>query len=56
VGNFKYNVSEVQGVLSVRSSFTINTSIVPATMYASIKEFYNQRVLKENEKVVLSKI
>lgn len=56
VGSFKYNVSEVQGVLSVRSSFTINTSIVPATMYASIKEFYNQRVLKENEKVVLSKI
>jgi len=56
VGSFKYNVSEVQGVLSVRSSFTINKSILPATMYASIKEFYNQRVLKENEKVVLSKI
>ena len=34
----------------------INQSVIPAFKYADLKEFYNQRLSKEMEQVVLSPI
>ncbi len=56
MGSFVFNVSETGGMISVRTTFTMNHSVVPASKYPLLKEFYSQRVLKENEKIVLTKI
>ncbi len=56
MGSFLFNLSEVEGGLNVISTFKINTAIIPSYKYLELKEFYNQRVLKESEKVVLTKI
>jgi len=56
MGSFILNISETNGSISVMSSFTMNQSIIPTFNYSILKEFYNQRLLKENEKVVLTKI
>ncbi|MEZ4795629.1 MAG: hypothetical protein R2785_00545 [Flavobacteriaceae bacterium] len=56
MGSFMFNISVVEGGLNVMSTFDINTAIIPAFNYAELKEFYNQRVLKETEKVVLTKM
>jgi len=56
MGSFLFNISVVEGGLNVISTFEINTAIIPEFKYAELKEFYNQRVLKETEKVVLTKI
>jgi hypothetical protein len=37
-------------------AFKINSTIIPVSRYQDLKEFYNQRVKKETEKVVLKKI
>ncbi len=55
MGSFLFNISEVAGGLNVISTFKINSAIIPAYKYLELKEFYNQRVLKEAEKVVLTK-
>lgn len=56
MGSFLFNISVVEGGLNVMSTFKINTAIIPEFKYAELKEFYNQRVLKEAEKVVLTKM
>lgn len=56
MGSFVFNVSEAQGVISIRTTFKMNHSVIPAFKYPLLKEFYDQRVLKENEKIVLTKI
>ncbi len=56
MGSFRYMVQKAQGNINIRTTFTINKSIVPSFHYPLIKEFYKQRVDKENEKVVLSKV
>jgi len=55
MGSFVFNISEVNGALNVMSTTKINTAIIPAFKYLELKEFYNQRVLKETEKVVLTR-
>jgi hypothetical protein len=55
MGSFMFNITEIEGGLNVISSFKINTAIIPAYKYLELKEFYNQRVMKEAEKVVLTK-
>ncbi|MDC7994400.1 DUF3857 domain-containing protein [Altibacter sp. HG106] len=56
MGTFRFMVQNAQGNINIRTTFTINKSIVPSFHYPYIKEFYKQRVDKENEKVVLSKV
>jgi hypothetical protein len=56
MGSFLFNISVVEGGINVMSTFKVNTAIIPAHRYAELKEFYNQRVLKEAEKVVLTKM
>ncbi len=55
MGSFLFNVSKTPEGFNVMSTFKINTAIIPAHKYFEIKEFYNQRVAKEAEKVVLSR-
>jgi Domain of Unknown Function with PDB structure (DUF3857) len=55
MGSFLFNISEVKGGVNVLSTFKINSAIIPAYKYLELKEFYNQRVLKEAEKIVLTK-
>ncbi len=55
MGSFLFNISAVEGGLNVITNFKINTAIIPAYKYLELKEFFNQRVLKEAEKVVLTR-
>lgn len=56
LGSFLFNITEVEGGINVMSDFKINSAVIPSYGYGELKEFYNQRVLKETEKVVLSKL
>ena len=56
MGSFKYNITQAEGRINVMCTITMNNSVIPAFKYELIKEFYNQRVQKENEKIVLTKI
>jgi hypothetical protein len=56
MGSFLFNVKETPMGLNLVSDFKMNTSIIPTPYYSELKEFYNQRVIKETEKVVLKKI
>ncbi|MEP3207407.1 MAG: transglutaminase domain-containing protein [Gilvibacter sp.] len=55
LGRYSYQISPVEGVLQVRMQMSINTAVLPVDFYAQLKEFYQIRVSKENEKVVLVK-
>lgn len=55
LGSFVFNISETNGGLNVMSTFRVNTPVIPSFNYLELKEFYNQRVMKEAEKVVLSR-
>ncbi len=55
MGSFLFNIQETSTGLNLVTDFKINTSIVPTQNYIELKEFYNQRVLKETEKIVLTK-
>lgn len=54
-GSFLFNITEVEGGINVMSNFKINSAVIPSYSYAELKEFYNQRILKEAEKVVITK-
>lgn len=56
LGSFLFNISETPNGINVMSTFKINSAIIPVHRYQELKEFYNQRVKKETEKVVLKKI
>lgn len=55
LGSFLFNIKETPTGLNLITDFKINAAIIPTKNYLELKEFYNQRVLKEAEKVVLSK-
>ncbi len=56
MGSFLFNINEAKGSINVITDFKINRAIIPAYKYLELKEFYNQRVMKEAEKIVLTKI
>jgi Domain of Unknown Function with PDB structure (DUF3857) len=53
---FTYNVSSDGKSLQVASTLEINSVVVPASFYETIKNFYKQMIDKQNEKIVLKKI
>ncbi|WGK65287.1 DUF3857 domain-containing protein [Croceiramulus getboli] len=55
MGSFIYNIGEFNGSLNVMAQFTMNSKVILPSNYAMLKEFYQTRVNKENEKVVLVK-
>lgn len=56
MGSFKYDIKNVGNKLQFSSTISMNTAVIPAIHYQSLKEFYNQVVTKHSERVVLSKI
>ncbi|WP_416444432.1 DUF3857 domain-containing protein [Leeuwenhoekiella sp. A16] len=56
LGTFLYNITNQNGYVNVIARFVINKVLIEPADYASLKEFYNQRVKKEQEKIVLTKV
>lgn len=56
IGGLKYiiNVNDKQIQISVTTN--INYSMVPAEYYEELKTFFSQLIIKENEKIILTKI
>ena len=55
MGSFYYNIRDNGSSLSLNVKFYINQAVVPVVAYEGLKKLYDQRVAKENEKVVLIK-
>ena len=55
MGTYIFAIGESPNGLSVRSSIKLNATMIPVNRYQELKQFYNQRVAKESEKVVLSR-
>ncbi len=55
-GNFSLAILNTDNQIQVTVSLSINTSIVPADDYDTLKEFFKKVIEKENEKIVLKKI
>jgi Domain of Unknown Function with PDB structure (DUF3857) len=56
VGNFTFNISSAENKIQLSVSQEINLAIISGNFYGSLKEFYQQMVVKQNEKIVLKKI
>lgn len=56
LGSFQFTFKQNGNQIQFSSTTAINKSLIPPNYYASLKEFYNQMVIKHNEKIVLSKI
>lgn len=56
IGNFKYNVSVVNNMISARIEVQLNSPVVSPNYYLDLKEFYNLIIKKESEKVILTKL
>jgi len=55
LGSYMFNISKVKGGINLISIFKLNEAIILSSMYFELKELYNQRILKEIEKVILEK-
>jgi len=56
LGMFKYNVASIGNNIQIIVSHEINSAIISPIYYGALKEFYNQLVQKETEKIVLTKV
>lgn len=56
IGAFKYNILDAGKLIQVVLTADIMTPIVSSDYYDTLKEFFQQMVNKENEKIVLKKI
>ncbi|WP_324025552.1 DUF3857 domain-containing protein [Maribacter sp. BPC-D8] len=56
MGVFNFAIKQNGNILQVISTTKIQEALIPALYYESLKEFYGQMVLKQTEKVVLTKI
>lgn len=56
VGNFTFNISSAENKIQLSVLQEINLAIISGNFYGSLKEFYQQMVVKQNETIVLKKI
>lgn len=56
VGTFKFMIANTNNIIQVVITKDINTSIVQADFYPVLKDFYQQMIDKQNEKIILKKI
>jgi transglutaminase-like putative cysteine protease len=56
VGAFKYMIANSNNSIQIAITKDINSAIVPADFYEVLKDFYQQMIDKQNEKIVLRKI
>jgi len=55
MGTFKYIIRQQGNQLQFSSSTDINIGILPPSYYGSLKEFFNQIVVKQGENIVLTR-
>jgi len=55
IGTFRYNIAEKNGSIQLGVFLDINYSIIPQDYYSALKNFFQNVIEKENEKVVLKK-
>ncbi len=56
IGSFKYLISQSGNNIQLSVAFSITQSLVAATEYEALKNFYEQIIKKEKEKVVLVRL
>jgi hypothetical protein len=56
IGVFKYLASFSGDTIQISISAQINTPIIAADYYQTLKEFYQKMIEKQNEKIVLIKV
>jgi hypothetical protein len=56
IGSFKFTISNIENKIQLAITSTINTSIVSPDFYPVLKDFFQQMIDKQNEKIVLKKI
>ena len=55
MGSFTYNIGQSNGKLNIVCTITMKQAVIPSFQYETLKEFFSQRVNKENERIVLVK-
>lgn len=55
LGVFKYQINQVENKIKILSVVQFNSAIITPEYYKELKEFYNQMVKKQTEKIVLVK-
>lgn len=55
IGLFKFIIGANGNTIQLTINSDMNTAILPADYYATVKEFYQKMVEKENEKIILVK-
>jgi len=56
MGSYLFNIKKEGNTLNIISSFRLNTATIPSKIYPELISFYEQRVSKENENIVLIKL
>lgn len=56
LGGFKYNINATDINIQLAIEYNINASVIHSDYYDVLKEFFKQLVIKEKEKLVLTKI
>lgn len=56
LGSFSYQIVQKDNYLQLKVISEINQSVIPATYYQDLKEYYKKMIEKMNEKVVLTKV
>ncbi|MFP9112677.1 DUF3857 domain-containing protein [Flavobacterium sp. RHBU_3] len=55
IGNFKFTLQQQGNSIQLMATTDINYAVVPADYYGTLKNFFQKKVEKETEKVVLKK-
>ena len=55
IGSFRYNVAQSANNIQLSASLSLNYANVSKEYYRTLKDFFQQMIEKQNEKVVLSK-
>lgn len=55
VGNFTFSITQADNKIQLSALQEINLAIVSGSFYGPLKEFYQQMVARQNEKIVLKK-
>ncbi|MDD5152153.1 MAG: transglutaminase-like domain-containing protein, partial [Flavobacterium sp.] len=56
LGSFRYIIGNTGNTIQVSVTTTINTAIVSSDYYDVLKDFYQQMIDKQNEKIILKRI
>ena len=56
LGSFKYIVNNTENGIQILVVEQINAAIIPSEYYSMLKDFYQEIVKKETEKMVIAKI